>query len=111
MVSGQQRRSLEYFKNKFVTFFVGPINRQFDEQECLNYFLGKVVQIDESGIWYEHTQKKLLSFIFFEKIISIAEEKFVLEEKTGDVDQTPPESMENINSVPQTIDELDEFLS
>lgn len=108
MVTGQQRRSLEYFKNKIVSFLVGPINRNFSEEQALDYFVGKITQVDESGIWFEHVQTKCLNFIFYEKIISIAEEKFVPDEKeeTKDVIEEPI-----TNSVPQNVEDLKNLLS
>ena len=38
MVTDKQKRNLDYFKNKIVTIFTSPINRQFSEQELLEYF-------------------------------------------------------------------------
>jgi len=77
MVSGQQRRNLEYFKNKIVTFFTGPINRNFEEKQLVDYFVGKIIDVDEAGIWYEHPATKQKNFIFYNFINLIAEEQFV----------------------------------
>lgn len=108
MVTGQQKRSLEYFRNKIVTFIVGPINRQFDEEQNLNYFLGKITQLDESGIWFEHVQTKCLNFIFYDKIISLAEEKFVADENESCAENKKELPNE---SVPQNVDDLKSMLS
>jgi hypothetical protein len=77
MVTDKQKRNLDYFKNKIVTIFTSPINRQFSEQELLEYFVGKITSIDDNGIWYEHLKTKCLNFIFYDKITSISEERFI----------------------------------
>lgn len=76
MISSQQKRSLENFKNKVVTFITGPINRNFTEEILINYFVGKVKSIEDYGITYEHVVTKALNFIFYDKIITIAEESY-----------------------------------
>ena len=77
MVTDKQKRNLDYFKNKIVTIFTSPINRQFSEQELLEYFVGKITSIDDNGRWYEHLKTKCLNFIFYDKITSISEERFI----------------------------------
>jgi hypothetical protein len=77
MVTDKQKRNLDYFRNKIVTIFTSPINRQFGEQELLEYFVGKITSIDDGGIWYEHLKTKCLNFIFYDKITSISEERFI----------------------------------
>lgn len=84
MVSDKQKRSLEYFKNKIVTFFVPSINRNFDEKQSVDYFVGKVVSLDDAGIWYEHPINKCMNFIFYERIISISEEQIVEGQEVGE---------------------------
>lgn len=79
MVSERQKRSLEFFKNKVVTFFVPAINRNFDEKQSIDYFVGKVVSLDDAGIWFEHPSNKFMNFIFYDKIISISEEQVLVE--------------------------------
>jgi hypothetical protein len=74
MLSTSTRKNLKYFENKVVTFFTGPINRNFDEDTLVNYFVGKITKIDDDGIWYEHVGNSCQNFIFYNSIISIAEE-------------------------------------
>lgn len=80
MVSEKQIRSLEYFRNKIVSFFVPSINRNFDEKQSIDYFVGKIVKLDEAGIWYEHPVNRCQNFIFYDKIISLSEEQFLPEQ-------------------------------
>jgi hypothetical protein len=95
MLSDKQLRSLEYFQNKIVTFFVPKMNREFNEEQSINYFVGKLIKLDESGCWYEHPASKCMSFIFYDKILSIAEEQVVSESseepQNNEVLQPPPE--------------------
>lgn len=103
-ISGAQRRELGYFIDKVVTFIVPSINRSFDEQSMIDYFVGKVIKIDEAGIWYEHIKTKCLNFLFFDKIISIAEEKIVEIEEPVENSNTvvasdttePPKNVEDL---------------
>lgn len=93
MVTDKQKRSLDYFRNKIVTIFTSPINRNFTEQDVLEYFVGKITNIDDNGIWYEHVKTKCLNFIFFDKITSISEEKFVPADEIQQI--TEEEKVEN----------------
>lgn len=76
-ISDQQKRNLEYFRNKVCTVITPAINRTFDEKTSIDYFVGKITKIDEVGIWYEHIQSKCLNFVFYNNLISIAEEKML----------------------------------
>lgn len=117
MVSDKQIRSLEYFKNRIVTFFVYSINRDFDEKQCVDYFVGKVTKLDEMGIWYEHVSNKCTNFIFYDKIVSISEEQ-VFENK--DYIKTT-ESIQHVHGgdqllsdnvkAPEDIDDFRSFIS
>jgi hypothetical protein len=73
--------NLNYFVGKVVTFLTPPINRPLQDRDILSYMLGRVTKIDSAGIWFEHLQTKNLNFIFFQNIISIAEEQVVLKEE------------------------------
>jgi hypothetical protein len=107
MVTNQQKRSLEYFKNKIVTFFVSPINRNFDEEQILDYFLGRVTEMDDQGIWFEHVKSKCMNFIFYDKIISISEEKFIPAE-----DNPTVENKEALDiPAPQNVSELKQLFN
>lgn len=100
MVTDKQKRNLDYFRNKIVTIFTSPINRNFTEQEALEYFVGKITSIDDNGIWYEHLKTKCLNFIFYNKITSISEEKFI---PADQVEQAMSEQAEE-NQVQLTAD-------
>jgi hypothetical protein len=109
MLSDKQIRSLEYFQNKMVTFFTTSINRNFNEEQSINYFVGKLVKLDDFGIWYEHPASKCMTFIFYDKILSIAEEQVIAEEEeksqniTEQVNVARIEEPKTIN-IPQKID-------
>lgn len=81
MLTTSQKQSLRYFENKVVTIFVGPINRKFQEKELIEYFVGLVTKIDDSGIWYEHLSTKCKNFVFYNQIVSLSEE--LIKEKTS----------------------------
>lgn len=111
MVSSQQRRNLEYFKNKIVTFFTSPINRDFQEKQLVDYFVGKITDLDESGIWYEHPATKQKNFIFYNFISLIAEEQVVYKsesENSIDVQKIAKEQHE-VSSPLQHPKSLDDF--
>lgn len=91
MVTDRQKRNLEYFKNKVVTIFTGPINRNFTEEQSIDYFVGKITSVDDNGIWYEHVKSKCLNFIFYDKVTGIAEEKFVPANQVDDELQEEPQ--------------------
>lgn len=80
------KNSLDYFKNKICTVFTVPFNRDFKSenpktfpQPMFHYFVGKVTDIDTKGIWLEqwNSKKKLMSFFFFDHIVSICEEEIL----------------------------------
>ena len=79
-MTSSQRQNLDYFINKIVTFLTPPISRQLHDKDVLNYVMGKVVKLDEIGIWFQDIQTGCLNFIFYDKIITIAEEKLVINE-------------------------------
>lgn len=126
MVSGQQKRNLEYFINKIVTFFVPNINRNFDEKQHIDYFVGKFLKTDDAGIWFEHPVSKCRNFIFYDKIISISEEEIIYEENIHN-EQEPTENLQEVDlseleeneipniikepNIPSSIDEFRRFIS
>lgn len=80
LITDQQKRNLEYFKNKVCTIITPAINRNFDENILIDYFVGRITKIDEAGVWYEHLQSKCLNFVFYNQLIGIAEEKIISNE-------------------------------
>jgi len=114
-LSQDQISGLNYFLDKVVTFIVPSINRKFDEKIMIDYFVGKVVKIDEFGFWYSHIQTGCKNFIFHEKIISIAEEQIFKEEFVEPVqEQSVNEEInkKNINSdFPRNPEELSKMFS
>ena len=79
------------------------------EEQSINYFVGKLVKLDDFGIWYEHPASKCMTFIFYDKILSIAEEQVIAEEEeksqniTEQVNVARIEEPKTIN-IPQKID-------
>ena len=53
------------FVNKICTIFVNKINRNFDEEQNVNYFVGKILEINKDGILIEHIANKCKSFFLF----------------------------------------------
>ena len=68
------------FVNKICTIFVNKINRNFDEEQNVNYFVGKILEINKDGILIEHIANKCKSFFYLHSIIGIAEESFIAHE-------------------------------
>ncbi len=76
--------SLNYFLGKICTIFTIPTNRDFKlenpqtyPQPVFHYFVGKVLEISQKGIFIEqwNNDKKLRTFFFMDHIISISEEE------------------------------------
>jgi hypothetical protein len=77
-------KQLEYFLGKVCTIFTIPINRDFKAenpttypQPVFHYFVGKVIEIDEKGVFLQqwNNNKKLRSYFFIEHIVGISEEE------------------------------------
>ena len=100
-VSESQRKKLEYFLGRVVTILVPPINRNLDDDGMLSYFLGKISEIDEMGIWYTHLETGCKNFIFYNHVIALAEEVVV-------ENNFVKENNDNIKSptLPKTVAEL-----
>jgi hypothetical protein len=90
MLSSSQRKSLEFFVGKVCSILVVPINRKFDEETNLEYFLGIIQRIEELGIWYSHISNGKMNFVFMNHIVSIAEETFLPKEKEKEKDESFP---------------------
>lgn len=68
---------LKYFVGKAVTVFTGPINREFDERQKCDYFVGVVKSVDEMGIMTQHPITGCCNYYFFSQIIGICEEQML----------------------------------
>ena len=78
------KNTLDYFKNKICTIFTSPTNRDFKSenpktfpQPIFHYFVGRLTEVENKGVWIEqwNSKKKLKSFFFFDHIIGICEEE------------------------------------
>lgn len=77
-------KQLEYFLGKVCTIFTIPVNRDFKSenpttfpQPVFHYFVGKIIEIDDKGIFLQqwNNNKKLRSYFFIEHIVGISEEE------------------------------------
>jgi hypothetical protein len=77
-------KQVEYFLDKICTIFTIPTNRDFKSenpttfpQPIFHYFVGKILEIDEKGIFIQqwNSNKKLRSYFFIEHIVGICEEE------------------------------------
>jgi len=64
---------------------LNKINRKFNEEQNINYFVGKVLEINKDGILIEHIGNKCKSFFYTHSIIGIAEESFVLSDEKENI--------------------------
>jgi hypothetical protein len=80
------KEGLEYFVGKVCTIFTIPTNRDFKSenpqtfpQPIFHYFVGKVLGIDNKGMFIEqwNSAKKLRTFFFLNHIVSISEEEIL----------------------------------
>ena len=69
--------TLQYFVGKICTIFTAPINREFNERQNVDYFVGRVDGFDDKGILMSHVVSNCKNFYFFQNVISIAEEQLV----------------------------------
>lgn len=86
-------KNLEYFLGRICTVFTVPTNRDFKSenpqtfpQPVFHYFVGRVLEINESGIFIEqwNNHKKLKTFFFIDHIVSISEEEILNPEDPKD---------------------------
>lgn len=63
------------FVGKVCTILTTPINREFNEEANVNYFVGRVIEVSPKGVLIEHLGTKNKSFFFTDKIVGIAEEQ------------------------------------
>lgn len=65
---------LKYFIGKVCTIFVDPINQPLNEEKIINYFVGRVIEIDSRGLSLEHLSTKCRTYFMLNKITAVAEE-------------------------------------
>lgn len=65
---------LQYFVDRVVTVFTGPINRSFDEVRSREHFVVKVRELDVDGLWGTHPYNGTVSFFPLTEIKLITEE-------------------------------------
>lgn len=93
----------KYFLNKICTVFLNEINRTFNEQQSVNYFVGYVIDIDDYGILIEHPENKCKSFFYKNSIAGIAEELVVIKKEEDNKD--------NLNNPYDNIDDLTSIIN
>lgn len=67
--------NLNYFVGKAVTILTTPINRDFDERQKCDYFVGMVVSVDSMGVMTQHPLTGCRNYYFYSQICSISEEQ------------------------------------
>lgn len=79
---------LSYFVGKCCTIITRTMNRNFKEENPMNfpepvftYFIGYVEKIEEDGVWLAQLSSGLKSFFFKHSIIAISEEEVKTEEE------------------------------
>jgi hypothetical protein len=77
-------KNLKYFVGKAVTVITTAINRDFDERQKCDYFLGVVESVDELGIMTLHPITGCKNFYFYNQICAISEEQVLHPEKPED---------------------------
>ena len=79
-------KALQYFVGKICTVLTGPLNRDFKEenpetyrQQVYQYFLGRVLEVDNNGILMEQilTPERLKSYFNFNNIVGLCEEQSI----------------------------------
>jgi len=68
--------NLNYFIGKYCTITTVQINYRFKYEQMVDYFMGRVDAIDESGILVTHPTTNSKNYIFLSHIVSIAEEQY-----------------------------------
>lgn len=90
----------QIFLNKICTIFVKTTNRNFNEEQNINYFVGKVIDISQEGILIEHPENKCKSYFYKESIVSIAEEPIVYEKKQNlEKEINPYDDIDNLTEI------------
>lgn len=99
-----------FFLNKVCTIFLNKINRKFNEEQNINYFVGKVLEINKDGILIEHIGNKCKSFFYTHSIIGIAEESFVYSDEKENLKTTDIKKETIKNNLYDNIDNLTDVL-
>jgi len=68
-------KNLDYFVGKAVTIITVNINRQFDERQLCDYFVGVVDSIDSMGVMTTHPVTGCKNYYPFANICAISEEQ------------------------------------
>ena len=78
--------NLKYFVNKVCTVLTQNAtgNLRIEQKSFVDFFTGKVLFLDEQGIWLEHILTKTKSIFFYQSIVGIVEEQ-VLDENHPDL--------------------------
>jgi hypothetical protein len=79
-------KHLKYFIGKAVTVITTAINRDFDERQKCDYFLGVVESVDELGIMTLHPITGCKNYYFYSQICAISEEQVLHPEKPEDAE-------------------------
>lgn len=87
--------SMQYFVGKHVTIFTKPINRNFDEETLVKYFLGEVQSVDNTGILVKQLNCQRQSYFLWSSIVG------VVEEETFDLSK--PEDMAKVKEIVKPI--------
>lgn len=88
------------FLNKICTIILKPINRNFNEEQNINYFVGSVIDINEEGILMEHPENKCKSFFYKNSIIGLAEELVVYKkDEVKNKNFNPYENIDDLTDV------------
>jgi uncharacterized protein (DUF488 family) len=101
---------INFFLNKVCTIFLNKINRKFNEEQNINYFVGKVLEINKDGILIEHIGNKCKSFFYTHSIIGIAEENFVYSDEKENLKTTQVKKEKVKNNLYDNIDNLTDVL-
>ena len=57
--------TIQYFVGKICTIFTVPINREFNERQNVDYFVGRVDGFDDKGILMSHVISNCKNYYFF----------------------------------------------
>src|SRR6516225_8602366 len=73
--------NLTYFVGKACSVFTHPVNRNFNEKQLQDYFVGLVESVDARGVWTTHPITGCKNYYPMENIIAICEEQVVHDQK------------------------------
>jgi len=67
--------AMQYFIGKIVTVFTMPINRNFTEKVLVQYFMGEVQSVDNTGVLIKQLGVQRQSYFIWSNILGIVEEE------------------------------------